>query len=51
MVQRKKFGPNLYQAKSGVISFWVGGPKKKNWNLCQAKSGAISFWVGGQLTK
>ena len=20
---------NLYQAKSGVISFWVGGPKKK----------------------
>ena len=22
---KKMFGPNLYQAKSGVISFWVGG--------------------------
>ena len=26
--QENVFGPNLYQAKSGVISFWAGGPEK-----------------------
>ena len=46
VVQEKIFRLNLYRAKYGVISFRVGGPKKKvlGVNLCQAKSGAISFY-------
>ena len=56
VVPRKKFGLNLYQVKSGVISFWVGGwavrwvgrwsqEKLFGLNLYQAKSSVISFWA------
>ena len=52
MVVPKIFSLNLPQAKSGVISFWVGGwiavwvgqRKKFGLNLYQVKSGVISFW-------
>ena len=50
VVPRKNFGLNLCQAKSGVISFWVGGwfrEKNLGLNLYQAKFGVISFWMGG----
>ena len=48
----KNFGLNLYQAKSGVISFWVGRcvvlRKKNSLNSYQAKSGVIWF-LGSRL--
>ena len=53
MVARKKFNLNLYQSKSDVISFLVGGPKK-NFSvsiLYQVKSGVISFCVGGWVVQ
>ena len=53
VITPKEFSLNLHQAKSGVISIWVGGvppptlpPKKFSFNLHQVKSGIISIWVG-----
>ena len=40
------FQSEFYEAKSGVISFWLGVPKEKKFglNLCQAKYG-VGRWV------
>ena len=49
VVPRKMFSPNYCQAKSGVISCLVSGPKKKNSVRIYVKLNllVISFWVGG----
>ena len=33
-LEKKMFGPNEHQDKSGVISFWVGGHKKCSVPIC-----------------
>ena len=46
MFLRKKFGLNLYQTKSGVVSFWVVPRKTFGLNLYQDKFGrCICMWV------
>ena len=48
--QEKNFGLNLYQAKSGVILFWMGrqlgSPKKKFWSEFASKSNLVLSHFG-----